>query len=146
RQVSGPLSAGRPGSSPEKMGSVPFTSPRPESCGPTASMSGGRAASRRRAVSKGDRVGAPPVKRPPREPLAPETHSQEGVVEQTTEPVDELIGQVERFYQSLTGQTAPPPRDAPYAPIPPEKDPERHLAEQVDRLLASLGQLSPAAS
>ena len=97
-------------------------------------------------MSKGDRVGAPPVKRSPREPRAPETDSQEGLVEQTTEPVDELIGQVERFYQSLTGQTAPPPRDAPYAPIPPEKDPERHLAEQVDRLLASLGQLSPGAS
>jgi len=94
-------------------------------------------------MSKGDRVGAPPGKRPPREPLALGTASQEGTVEQTTEPVDELIGQVERFYQSLTGQTAPPPRDAPYAPIPPEKDPERYLAEQVDNLLASLGQLSP---
>ena len=64
-------------------------------------------------------------------------------MEQTTEPVDELIGQVEKLYQSLTGQGPPPPREAPYAPIPPEKDPERHLAEQVDRLLASLGPLSP---
>ena len=67
-------------------------------------------------------------------------------MEQTTEPVDELIGQVEKLYQSLTGQGPPPPREAPYAPIPPEKDPERHLAEQVDRLLASLGSLSPATS
>lgn len=64
-------------------------------------------------------------------------------MEQKTEHVDQLIDQVERFYQSLTGQEAPLPRDVPYAPIPPEKDPERHLAEQVDRLLASLGQLAP---
>jgi hypothetical protein len=66
-------------------------------------------------------------------------------MEQTTEHIDDLIGQVERFYRSLTGQDAPPTREMPYAPIPPERDPERHLAEQVDRLLVSLGQLSPEA-
>ena len=65
-------------------------------------------------------------------------------MEQTTERVDDLIGQIERFYRSLTGHNAPPTRDVPYAPIPPERDPERHLAEQVDRLLASLGNFSPA--
>ena len=65
-------------------------------------------------------------------------------MEQTTERVDDLIGQVERFYRSLTGHNAPPTQEVPYAPIPPERDPERHLAEQVDRLLASLGNLSPA--
>jgi HSP20 family protein len=65
-------------------------------------------------------------------------------MEQTTERIDDLISQVERFYRSLTGQDAPPARDVPYAPIPPERDPERHLTEQVDRLLATLGQLSPA--
>lgn len=65
-------------------------------------------------------------------------------MEQSTERIDDLIGQVERFYRSLTGRDAPPTRDTPYAPIPPERDPERHLAEQVDRLLASLGHLSPA--
>jgi len=64
-------------------------------------------------------------------------------MEQTTERIEDLIGQVERFYRSLTGQEAPPTREVPYAPIPPERDPERHLAEQVDRLLASLGQLPP---
>ena len=65
-------------------------------------------------------------------------------MEQTAERIDDLIGQVESFYRSITGQDAPPTRgDAPYAPIPPERDPERHLAEQVDRLLASLGHLSP---
>ena len=66
-------------------------------------------------------------------------------MEQTTERIDDLISQVERFYRSLTGQDAPPTREVPYAPIPPERDPERHLAEQVDRLLLSLGQLSPEA-
>src|SRR5437899_2081372 len=66
-------------------------------------------------------------------------------MEQTTEHVDDLIGQVEKFYRSLTGVDAPPTRDVPYAPIPPERDPERHLAEQVDRLLSSLGQLAPGA-
>jgi len=66
-------------------------------------------------------------------------------MEQTIERIDDLISQVERFYRSLTGQDAPPTRDVPYAPIPPERDPERHLAEQVDRLLASLGHLSPEA-
>ena len=65
--------------------------------------------------------------------------------QQTTERIDDLIGQVEKFYRSLTGVDAPPTRDVPYAPIPPERDPERHLAEQVDRLLASLGQLAPGA-
>jgi HSP20 family molecular chaperone IbpA len=65
-------------------------------------------------------------------------------MEQTIERIDDLIGQVEKFYRSLTGQDAPPARDVPYAPIPPERDPEHHLTEQVDRLLATLGQLSPA--
>src|SRR5216117_1474858 len=55
-------------------------------------------------------------------------------MEQTTERVDDLIGQVERFYRSLTGHNAPPTQEVPYAPIPPERDPERHLAEPVDLL------------
>lgn len=77
-------------------------------------------------------------------PAMPRPEDEEKAVEQTTKPIDELIGQVERFYQSLTGQEAPPAGETPYAPIPPEKDPERHLADQVDRLLTSLGPLSPA--
>ena len=64
-------------------------------------------------------------------------------MEQTTEPIDAVIGQVEKLYLSLTGQEPPAPNDGPYAPIPPEKEPDQHLAEQVDRLLASLAQLSP---
>src|SRR5438046_9523567 len=71
-------------------------------------------------------------------------HNQETTMEQTAERIDDLIGQVESFYRSITGQDAPPTRgDAPYAHIPPERDPERHLAEQVDRLLADLGHISP---
>jgi len=67
-------------------------------------------------------------------------------MEQTTEPVEALIGQVERLYQSVTGQKAPPLGGAPYAPMPPEREPEQYLAEQVDRLLGSLAQVgSPAA-
>jgi len=64
-------------------------------------------------------------------------------MEQTTEPIDAVIGQVEKLYLSLTGQEPPAPSDGPYAPIPPEKEPDQHIAEQVDRLLASLAQLSP---
>jgi HSP20 family molecular chaperone IbpA len=64
-------------------------------------------------------------------------------MEQTTEPIDTVIGQVEKLYLSLTGQEPPAPSDGPYAPIPPEKEPDQHIAEQVDRLLASLAQLSP---
>jgi HSP20 family protein len=64
-------------------------------------------------------------------------------MEKTTEPIDAAIGQVEKLYLSLTGQEPPAPSDGPYAPIPPEKEPDEHIAEQVDRLLASLAQLSP---
>jgi HSP20 family protein len=96
-------------------------------------------------VSKGERTEGSAVRRVTREPATHLLPDQEGTVEQTTEPIDEVIGQVERFYQSLTGHDAPRPRETPYAPIPPEKEPERHLAEQVDRLLASLDQLSPRA-
>ena len=64
-------------------------------------------------------------------------------MEHTAESVDALIGQVEKLYQSLTGQPLPPEGTSPYAPIPPEKDPEQHLGEQVDRLLAGLTQIAP---
>jgi HSP20 family molecular chaperone IbpA len=63
-------------------------------------------------------------------------------MEQTTEPIDAVIGQVEKLYVSLTGEQPPAPGDGPYAPIPPEKEPDQHIAEQVDRLLATLAQLS----
>ena len=54
--------------------------------------------------------------------------------------VDETIGQVERLYRALTG-AAVPQGDAPYAPIPAEKDPMRHVEEQVSRLIEILGEV-----
>jgi len=55
--------------------------------------------------------------------------------------IEETTSQVERLYRSVTGQD-PPVRDTPYAAIPPEKDPARHVEEQMERLttaLASVG-------
>ncbi len=54
--------------------------------------------------------------------------------------VDETIGHVERLYRTLTGAAAPQ-ADAPYAPIPAEKDPMQHVEEQVSRLIEMLGQV-----
>jgi HSP20 family protein len=56
--------------------------------------------------------------------------------------IDETIGHVERLYRALTGASAPP-SDSPYAPIPAEKDPVRHVEEQMGRLLDLLGQARP---
>jgi HSP20 family protein len=58
-----------------------------------------------------------------------------------TQTVDEAIEQIESLYKSVTGREVPPPADVPYAAIPPEKDPETHVGEQIDRLLASLSQV-----
>jgi HSP20 family protein len=46
------------------------------------------------------------------------------------------------LYQSVTGREAPARAETPYAAIPPEKDPEAHVGEQIDRLLRSLSQVS----
>lgn len=59
--------------------------------------------------------------------------------------VEETIGQVERLYRTLTGGPAPH-ADAPYAPIPAEKDPMQHVEEQVTRLIEMLGQVGPGPS
>jgi hypothetical protein len=59
-----------------------------------------------------------------------------------TESIDHAIGQVERLYRSLTGREAPPIRENPYAIIPPEKVPEEHVQEQVDRLVETLTEFS----
>ena len=59
-----------------------------------------------------------------------------------TETIDQAIGQVERLYRSLTGREAPPIREQPYAQIPPEKVPEEHVEEQVDRLAEALADFS----
>ncbi len=52
--------------------------------------------------------------------------------------VDETIEQVERLYRSVTGKQPPEPGDAPYAAIPPEKDPEAHIDEQIQRLMETI--------
>src|SRR2546422_3634425 len=60
-----------------------------------------------------------------------------------TEPIDETIGQIERLYRTLTGREVPPSSgEQPYAAIPPERAPEEHVGEQLDRLVESLGELS----
>jgi len=52
--------------------------------------------------------------------------------------LDDTIEQIENLYESVTGRTAPKPAQTPYAVIPPEKDPEIHIGEQIERLLSSL--------
>jgi HSP20 family protein len=58
------------------------------------------------------------------------------------ESIDNAIGQVERLYRSVTGREAPPVQEQPYAVIPPEKAPEEHIQEQVDRLVETLIEFS----
>ena len=55
-----------------------------------------------------------------------------------TASIDTAIDQVERLYRTVTGRSAPPVGDQPYATIPPEKMPEEHVQEQVDRLVETL--------
>jgi HSP20 family protein len=55
-----------------------------------------------------------------------------------TASIDTAIDQVERLYRTVTGRSAPPAGDQPYATIPPEKVPEEHVQEQVDRLVETL--------
>jgi HSP20 family molecular chaperone IbpA len=61
--------------------------------------------------------------------------------------IDETIAASERLHEAITGTrpiAASP--DAPYAPIPPERDPVAHVEEQVDRLLYALsGPVAPPA-
>ena len=59
-----------------------------------------------------------------------------------TESIDNAIGQVERLYRSVTGHDVPPIQEKPYAVIPPEKAPEEHVQEQVDRLVETLMEFS----
>lgn len=54
--------------------------------------------------------------------------------------IEDTVHNLERFYLTLTGRSAPA-HDGPYAPIPPEKDPSQHVAEQIDRLLGVIGDL-----
>lgn len=59
-----------------------------------------------------------------------------------TKSIDSAIDQVERLYASVTGQTAPGIGDKPYAIIPPERVPEEHVQEQVERLIQTLARFS----
>ena len=64
----------------------------------------------------------------------------------TTQPIEDLdasIEQVERLLTTLTGQSAPPPADPPYAPIPPEVEKTRYVEEQLERLLGLMGPPAP---
>ena len=54
--------------------------------------------------------------------------------------VEQTIGRMEQLYQNLTG-SAPPRSEAPYAPIPAERDPAEHVEKQLNRLLTLLGEL-----
>jgi len=51
--------------------------------------------------------------------------------------IDEAILQVEKLYKTLTGRDAPA-SDVPYAPIPPEREPESYVDEQLNRLFAQM--------
>ena len=57
-----------------------------------------------------------------------------------TTDVEETIGRMEQLYQALTG-TSLPRTEAPYAPIPAEKDPAEHVEKQLNHLLTLLGEL-----
>lgn len=59
-----------------------------------------------------------------------------------TESIDTAIEQVERLYRSVTGRDLPPAGEQPYARIPPERVPEEHVQEQVDRLVETLASFS----
>ena len=58
------------------------------------------------------------------------------------EPIDAAIDQVERLFRSVTGRDTPPVGEEPYATIPPEKNPEEHIQEQMDRLTEKLAEIS----
>src|SRR5215471_18036205 len=53
--------------------------------------------------------------------------------------IDDAIRQVETLYRTVTGREAPQ-TETPYAPIPPENDPQRHVELQIERLLAAMPQ------
>jgi HSP20 family molecular chaperone IbpA len=57
--------------------------------------------------------------------------------------LDEAIHRVEDLYRSLTGHDAPA-TEAPYAPIPPERDPVEFVDAQLERLLRALPGTAPA--
>src|SRR5439155_25013434 len=63
-----------------------------------------------------------------------------------TETIDGTIGQIESLYRTLTGREAPPASEQPYATMPPERSPEGHVEEQLDRLAECLADFSGRSS
>ena len=59
--------------------------------------------------------------------------------------IDEAIERTEKLYRAMTGEDAPSAGESAYAPIPAEKDPTRHVEEQVERLLGML-RMTPGAA
>lgn len=53
------------------------------------------------------------------------------------EEVEPTIERVERLYRTVTGKPVPP-GESVYAPIPPEKDPQKYVEQQLEKLLAAL--------
>jgi HSP20 family molecular chaperone IbpA len=51
--------------------------------------------------------------------------------------IEETVQKLEGLYQALTGHPVPT-SDGPYAPIPPEKNADQHVGEQLDRLIGIL--------
>jgi HSP20 family protein len=51
--------------------------------------------------------------------------------------IDDAIRQVEMLYRTVTGREVPQ-SETPYAPIPAENDPQRHVEMQIERLIAAM--------
>ncbi len=52
--------------------------------------------------------------------------------------VDAAIREVEQVYRSLTGHEVPPPSETPFSPIPPEKNAQAYIDEQLERLRSAM--------
>jgi HSP20 family molecular chaperone IbpA len=55
------------------------------------------------------------------------------------EEVEPTIARVEQLYQTVTGKPVPAD-DGVYAPIPPEKDPQKYIEQQLEKLMGALDQ------
>ena len=60
-----------------------------------------------------------------------------------TDPIDAAIHHVEQLFRTVAGRELQP-AEVPYAPIPPEKDPQAYVEEQMQRLSRLLGTLGGA--
>lgn len=56
--------------------------------------------------------------------------------------IETTIGKVEQLYKEVAGHDVPPLSEAPYAAIPPEKDPQAYVEEQIARLNEALNRVS----